>query len=697
MRTMLWKELRENFKWAVLAFLALTAAELYTLSAPRQEYVESYTDLTLCSSAFLLATAFGCSAIGVALALVQILPELRRDQWAALLHRPVPRETIFFGKVLAGMLLYIGATLPPFAIAVTYVAMPGQFAAPLVPGMVTPGLSDLFLGPVFYFATLLVCLHRGSGWASRTALGLSVIPIFVEHLTSGWPFLIPIASALAYLVAARGAVLNNGTLQNWPRAGRLMLPLIVVLGTETAVLIGMASLEFLPSKATAVQARYTTFEVGQDGKVYLMKSDGEGSILLTDTEGNPIADPGGKKMNFSREILPLCWQFRGSKSRSLYLTQSPRNLFNYIQEFNEPQGKEIWYLLTKQNYFVGYDKLSRRPVGICDVGGFKPPNATPKPFPQRLEVSVMDFQAPHLFWSGTQVVALDFPDRTMTSFEVGNEAIYGANPLLADYMTEKPLYIAVALGRELQLFNAAGTLLLSLPYPHDPAIWSNISIGSSETGDRIYLESADTSVFLFSNSNAVALPQPVFLDVFDAQGHLLNTYQQPDTSVSLSSPSWNGHLLTWISPFLPALAGTIYSNLFPSPVITDADLLGYFTIPKPALSGVSPQDLAILCVLGSGLGVLAFVWGRRNGFSTRRAGLWALFVLCFGLPGLVAFRLASDWPTRVRCLSCGGKRTLREEECPECHRAWPAPPSTGLEIFEKAGPISGPEVTAGIN
>ena len=48
---------------------------------------------------------------------MQILPELRRDQWAALLHRPVPRGTIFFGKVIAGLLLYLLATAIPFLLS----------------------------------------------------------------------------------------------------------------------------------------------------------------------------------------------------------------------------------------------------------------------------------------------------------------------------------------------------------------------------------------------------------------------------------------------------------------------------------------------------------------------------------------------------------------------------------------------------
>ena len=67
------------------------------------------------------------------LASLQILPEQRRDQWAALIHRPVERATIYRGKAIAGILMYLFATIVPFLISVWYVSSPGHFASPFVP------------------------------------------------------------------------------------------------------------------------------------------------------------------------------------------------------------------------------------------------------------------------------------------------------------------------------------------------------------------------------------------------------------------------------------------------------------------------------------------------------------------------------------------------------------------------------------
>ncbi len=54
--------------------------------------------------------------------------------------------------------------------------MPGQFAAPFVPGLLVPGLSDIAFGLAFFFAALFFCLYRGS-WVARGALVLAMLPL----------------------------------------------------------------------------------------------------------------------------------------------------------------------------------------------------------------------------------------------------------------------------------------------------------------------------------------------------------------------------------------------------------------------------------------------------------------------------------------------------------------------------------------
>jgi ABC-type transport system involved in multi-copper enzyme maturation permease subunit len=686
MRTMLWKELRENFKWALLALLALTTAELYTLASAHQGYSENFEELTLCSSSFLLATAFGCSAVGVALALVQILPELRRDQWAALLHRPVPRSAIFFGKVMAGLLLYAIATVIPFALSVIYVALPGQFAAPLVPGMLIPGLSDLFLGPAFYFATLLLCLHRGSWWGSRTAIGLSLMPIFIEHLVDGWPFLLPLLSALLYLAAAYDAMLRHNSGGTRARVGRLALPLVVVLGAETLVLLVLAGLQLLPKSPRPNTDAFSMVQIEPDGQIYLVTFTNDGVQKLTDLQGVAVPSSDFQRLEQNATRLDsLSWQFHGSEQANAYVQRSPRNLTNYLTELDEVQGKEIWYLLRSRNYFVGYDKLSRRVIGICDADGFKPPGATPHPFARPLEDSSLNSDS-RLFWTGSQIELLDFPDRSRVTFDSGGAPVFGANALVPNFLTDKPLYLAVALASQLRFFDGSGVPKFSFSLPHDPHVWSSLSVGTNDSGDRIYLESQADEFAWKTGSGINPTPPPTYLDVYDAQGHLLADYHYVRNNVTIVPASWTERLSLYLSPFAPALIGTVYSNLVPSPRIGDVEIMDNIPLPQPRLEGVSLGELAILFGLDVVLGIVVFVWARRENMAPRSAVGWAIFTACFGLAGLITFRLAADWPARVRCPVCGAKRPLPTNECPSCHQTWPAPPSTGIEIFgeEKA-------------
>ena len=678
MKTMIWKELRENFKWAVLALLGLTLAEFYGLSEQRQTPGDYYNDLTLCSSTFLLVTSFGCSIIGAALGIVQILPELRRDQWAALLHRPVSRGVIFSGKVAAGLLLYFGATLLPFLASIFYVAVPGQFAAPLVPGLLLPAFSDVFLGPVFYFAAILLCLHRGRWFGSRGLLGLSVLPVFLLHLSTGWPFLFPILSALVFLLAAWGTMLSNGPIQGRPWAARIAQLAVTLAGALTAWIIIILGLQFLPQGTVQPTSNFTEFEVTRDGQVFFATQQGLGGTpVVTDMTGKVITDEryvGNNTYGNFCQLLPLADFQRDPDRPNPYLSREPRNLQNYVLIVQQGyEAKELWFLLVRENYFIGYDKLSRRCVGIFDADGYKPAGVTPKPFPLPVKKSMFGYTTPFYFWSGPQLYALDFSERTMKPFfNAQDQRIFGAADLNRGTSTSKSPRVFVTLDDGLHLLDTQGKSVMVIPYRHDPGMWSYLWAADNPDLKQIYLQ--------FSHDqwlDPVPQPVPVFLDVFDAQGNFVQTYSHPSEASVPTPESWVMRLAEATSPLFPVLAVTIYDHVFPpsTPTIETG------TFWEPSFQ-VELFGMMSLFAVSLGLGILTFFWARRVGFSPGSARLWTLFVLCFGLPGLVTFRLASDWPTRVRCPQCGRHRPIATAECPGCHQPWPIPAANGAEIFD---------------
>ncbi len=151
--------------------LALWQGLTGTANGQPDYYTLTQDGITLCRKQFLIVTTFGAPAIGLLFGFLQILPELKRDRWAALLHRPISRGTLFASKAPAGVALYVFATVPAFVFIVWKVATPGNFGAPFLPAMIQPGLADLATGLLYYFAALTLSLQRG-GW-----IGLRLFPL----------------------------------------------------------------------------------------------------------------------------------------------------------------------------------------------------------------------------------------------------------------------------------------------------------------------------------------------------------------------------------------------------------------------------------------------------------------------------------------------------------------------------------------
>jgi hypothetical protein len=60
---------------------------------------------------------------------------------------------------------------------------------------------------------------------------------------------------------------------------------------------------------------------------------------------------------------------------------------------------------------------------------------------------------------------------------------------------------------------------------------------------------------------------------------------------------------------------------------------------------------------------------------------WAVFVLVFGLPGLVGYWTHRNWPLRAACPRCGKIVPRDREICVACRQEFPLPEPRGIEIF----------------
>jgi len=113
--------------------------------------------------------------------------------------------------------------------------------------------------------------------------------------------------------------------------------------------------------------------------------------------------------------------------------------------------------------------------------------------------------------------------------------------------------------------------------------------------------------------------------------------------------------------------------------------LGIFRPPfESHLPGDPPSAMpaaiaiCILCAL------LTVYEARRYAFSRLSTWAWAIFVLLTGVPGLLAFVGANEFPLRQPCHSCGRKRVVTREDCEHCGAPFPPPAHDGTEVLETA-------------
>jgi hypothetical protein len=143
MKALIWKECRENLKWAVLPMLLVGGIKALIGPPSLMDYE------------FLQFLSLVAAVSGATLGFLQVFVESQGDRRAFLLHRPISHSQIFLGKTIAGVGLYLLAMGIPFACAVGWAATPGHVAAPFRWPMALAWLADILTGVVYYFAGML--------------------------------------------------------------------------------------------------------------------------------------------------------------------------------------------------------------------------------------------------------------------------------------------------------------------------------------------------------------------------------------------------------------------------------------------------------------------------------------------------------------------------------------------------------------
>ena len=683
MKAVIQKELRENLKLAALGFVLFTVLlfnEYYHYNLLIKHLVRGSVQAQdrplqpLTSTSFQVITALVCLLLAAVLGWCQIHNERHRDLWTFLVHRPISRTSIFLGKVIAGLGLYLlAAGLPLFAF-IFWASIPGHVAAPFEWSLLGP-IAALFLaGPACYFAGMLVAGRQARWYASRalplpTAFLVSTVSMLVPHF---WQGLLVLAVGGAILgMAAWGSFHTNGFFLGQPPLAKSALSVGMALGALVVIFAGVAVCSiFLQQSST-----WSYYGMTSEGTIYKVTAGNNQPTEIADLNGNPLKDDKtglpysfeevNRNLNLNVPWFSVEVNFNG-RSRPQPYFQEPAS----FTLWRDIPGT-LWFYWGRYGRLVVFDVKSRRAVGSLGPNGFSSDVAgdgarfQPPPIINQLGPPFGGAMSYPLIYTASAVYSVDFikPSAAPIFTTPADDPIgaIGACSWTGQFQADRSSALTAVVTRHfVYLVGVDGKVEWKTPYQGRYPNYNQLKLY------RLRPE-GHCALWLLPDPKAQQeahgkLPVEV---TWSADSQTNKTAQVPD----LAAPG-------------PAKlsAGEVAMSLLASPGITTFVLLlpDQFGATRLRELWLSLAAAVLLCLL---IGI----WlGHRYQFGLRAQLSWAAFHLVFGIPGLLAFLSVQEWPARERCPNCRRLRVVNREHCQHCAAAFPASAPTGVEIFEPA-------------
>ena len=692
LKAMFWKECRENARWAALALLALSLGLVYAWfrlpSGPALPQIWSGENLVLTITTPL---------IGLALGLLQIMPELRRDQWAFLIHRPASRTTLFFGKVLPGLCLYLVATALPLLGLAIWAASPSHVPAPFDFRFTLAGWAAILAGLPFYFAGLLVALRPARWYGSRALPLLTALlaPWQAGSRTEFWQTALISLLVLAPLFcAAWGSFLSGGEYKEQTKPARFALGTVlypaVVAGCLAALLLLFGTYSAL--NHTPQQEWWRNDEkMDTQGRVYMTseRTDNQGRATqtkVTDLAGHPVDPLVWGNLTVQHRLImmaPLSVTNTAIRENNGY-SDPARYVLDVSRNEGGPQSTHSYYAgRLRQIVYYTNDAAISHLSGYMGPNGFFQDSARAGQFEDAMP-TLSHFPAQQL---------LQFPHSVYWGFNTAHllqTAASGAGvtgTTIVDASTQGGLYYW---DREAYLVAADGQItayvqtktganpdmraLFTTPVAFDPKGYPDLRVALAPDMSRF---------FFWYNAPNGSKPSHIVTVAADS-GRVLKTETlgPPPPSVAMAQ----------VPPFIQGLPAMVAPPAVTA-VLAVAGVIGHALDDKMAQefwlgfgknSGILFGVLFFSALGGLVAALLAWLISRRLGDGRRGQVAWAVGGFLLGGYGVLLLLALRPWPARLPCPNCGRERVVDNEACEHCGRAWARPKRDGTEIFDTA-------------
>ena len=676
MRAIIWKEVRENAKWAALGMLGLAAAMTFALATRAPRDVLSVGHWISCPR-FYLVTVFGSALIGSGLGLLQVVMESRREQWAFLLHRPVSRSSLFFGKVTAGLALYLPAVSIPFAGAVVWAATPGHVPAPFDWRMTLGGMADLLAGTAHYFGAMAIGLRQARWFGSR-ALPLAAAwycSLLVVLVPQFWLTIVIIGLTVALLlVVAWGSFLVGGSYGPLAPAFKAALGLSLTIGLAVVAIAGFRVAHSLfGSKLHQI----TWYAIDNDGTIVRITRDRYRVTAITDPQGHPLEKYKNVRLNVEElwtQLLPQVTLPFDFEKRDLGV-----GFFGYraslkrLVPVTDWADLNVWVYSSRDGLIHGYEAMSKRFIGTISPSGFAGPRTKAADrFGPLLPGSgwlVRPIASPSAVYLGDftnrrvrRVFSAPTDDKVVNAGAVIGPTRYSAN-------RGAGTYVAVATTKRIHLLEPDGRPVISAAIEHDTNVYAGISVARLPDGSRCFI--------IYAPSGKLPIREravPHYVVEYGPDGKVRERHELPPLPVNM--PEMPGFMVgaAAIGSLGGVVTGTFHWWLEDRRAAVIADV---FSNAGPWLTAV--WIATVLAAVGSAVGCRLLA--RRSAYGRLQTIGWVTVCVLIGPVGLLLLWSIHDWPAREVCSACGIKRVVVRDECEHCNAPFVAPATDGTEIF----------------
>ncbi|HEY4129089.1 MAG TPA: hypothetical protein VGM50_00620 [Gemmatimonadaceae bacterium] len=697
-RAMLWKEMREGWKVALIALVVVGCTQLLSLGI--QTVVnDGDTVVTYATSPqtsfFTLTTAI----VGLIIGGYCVARERSGDMRAWLVHRPVEPAVLFWAKASAAAFWYLIATILPLVVYSVVRLRRADVGAPFLPAMLLPDAADAMCGLAYVLAGMLVMMRQARWFGSRLAPAGAAIEATIVVMLAPTFALAMLALAVVLIVltiAARSTFIAGGYYAPLSKLNRVAVALVVASGVYVfgGVVAGLAETFTVLEAAQRDTYVSTGVVIGADGAPVRVTREYQGSsafsrvLSVRDTSGNIIAQTAdtaphlasGRRVSAGVFTAPDIVLNPASEYRTV-----GRHGYRGAEDFfvqllaGSRTGRTSWFYLRGARAIELFDLRGRQPrhAGWLGPDGFLPGDTLPTHrFPNGfLEYAGYSHQQPLIAFP-SDVYRIDFANRGIRrvfTAPVG-ELVVGASS--SGDSTAQPQFPAgaqfdaIATTGHLYIQSFDGTPQVRLP--RDPAA---ARYGTLEVTRALEAPNAPVFAWYLPSNGTLSRAE------LDTAHQRITEFAANGTQVAQS---------TIPREAFPSGVRTQWTEIVLTGLFEPIAIRGWHTVVGTVDESARPEDRSAARALGLGAALLAALLSallnaliaKRYAFERRRRIGWTVAAFLSGPFGVLLLLSLPEWPAREACPSCHQKRLVTREYCEHCNAPFPPPPLDGTEVFE---------------